>query len=761
MGIASGVTDILTTSLLGASKSFDTLKDSSSSMLDLGTQLNQLGNNLQPVLSVLSKFTGFTGVAGTATKDFASKVVEAADNAIHFQQGYFTAAGATGQFGEAIKAAGPGLMNLNKIMLENQLRVTELASATGTLPSKVTEVYKQMGMFVPDALNKTIDATDKYGQKLNAVQAVIQMSAGTGQTSTEVTKNMKQAMENYSASLEQQLEYQARISESSEKTGINYEYMSKAMSSVSDAFAGISDEGPAATAAINSNAQAVAGLSAMFKDSGMSGKASADAAADMMKNLKGMSFASKSFLSSQSGGPGGLQGGFKIEEMMREGKEKEVMQMEMDNLKKHMGGQLVTLKEAAEDNSGRAAAQLAKQNALMKSGAFGNLIGGDDNKAERLAEGMKKGLSIKDIDLGDGQNNAQDKMRRGADLLKTTDTMVNQMNVKADELKIIAGHDALDFLQKNAGATERTDRNTGQQYINDKITSVAKDGATKAAQPMQGITKQLNSLELMGAQAQQPGRAAGAALAVSNQVGQAGRGMMSATAVKQAQTSIGKAGDAPTPRNQTGSVIGATQPAQDYTQNGFIVSPTPGGNPNNLPSQQVPSQRTGSTGSSGIEGINVLYEIYRAEQYAFDIVGLTLASDNAASAAANQIVGGIGSAIGGAVGGSVGAAVGGAIASSLFGTDPSSQALSAKNIPSLAQYAFAVEMFYQGWVYRGFFDSMDIIESAEQLGLFEYNITFFVTERRGYRVNGFPWQKSAIDGPSGPSIPYSFANANF
>ncbi|CAK9252393.1 unnamed protein product [Sphagnum jensenii] len=169
----------------------------------------------------------------------------------------------------------------------------------------------------------------------------------------------------------------------------------------------------------------------------------------------------------------------------------------------------------------------------------------------------------------------------------------------------------------------------------------------------------------------------------------------------------------------------------------------------------------GSTGSSGIEGINVLYEIYRAEQYAFDIVGLTLASDNAATDAANQIVGGIGSAIGGAIGGSVGASVGGAIASSLFGTDPSSQALSARNIPSLAQYAFAVEMFYQGWVYRGFFESMEITESADQLGLFEYNINFTVTERRGYRVNNMAWQKSAINGPSGPAIPYSYANANF
>src|SRR5512135_2016378 len=44
---------------------------------------------------------------------------------------------------------------------------------------------------------------------------------------------------------------------------------------------------------------------------------------------------------------------------------------------------------------------------------------------------------------------------------------------------------------------------------------------------------------------------------------------------------------------------------------------------------------SGTTGSSGIEGINMLYEIYRAEQYAFDAVGLTLAANNASADLAN------------------------------------------------------------------------------------------------------------------------------
>ena len=47
---------------------------------------------------------------------------------------------------------------------------------------------------------------------------------------------------------------------------------------------------------------------------------------------------------------------------------------------------------------------------------------------------------------------------------------------------------------------------------------------------------------------------------------------------------------------------------------------------------------TGTTGSTGIEGINALYEIYRAEQYAFDAVALSLAANNANSDLANKII---------------------------------------------------------------------------------------------------------------------------
>ena len=175
---------------------------------------------------------------------------------------------------------------------------------------------------------------------------------------------------------------------------------------------------------------------------------------------------------------------------------------------------------------------------------------------------------------------------------------------------------------------------------------------------------------------------------------------------------------------------------------------------------------TGTTGGSGIEGIEVLYQIYRAEQYAFDAIGLSLAADNAVLGATNQLLDGVGGAVASAIGQAVGnQTVGGITGSSLaqgilgadnFGT------FAPRNITSLAQIAFGIEMYYSGQINRGYFESMNVVERADNLGLFEYTIKFIVTQQRGYRLNQFSWQRSAISGPSdndtAGGIPFSWLN---
>lgn len=165
---------------------------------------------------------------------------------------------------------------------------------------------------------------------------------------------------------------------------------------------------------------------------------------------------------------------------------------------------------------------------------------------------------------------------------------------------------------------------------------------------------------------------------------------------------------------------------------------------------------SGTTGSSGVEGINMLYEIYRAEQYSFDAVGLSLDAHNAAADVANNLVNGIGGAIGGLFGGATAQAGGAGLLSGILGMESPNNGLSNKNISSLAQLAFSVEMYYNGVVYRGYFENMTVNEKADNF-LHEYQMTFVATQRRGYRTNYLPFHKSPKEGPSQWNTSNSFS----
>jgi hypothetical protein len=145
----------------------------------------------------------------------------------------------------------------------------------------------------------------------------------------------------------------------------------------------------------------------------------------------------------------------------------------------------------------------------------------------------------------------------------------------------------------------------------------------------------------------------------------------------------------------------------------------------------------GTTGTSGIEGINVLYDIYRNEQLAFDPYALFLASKQKQDTYAGDIFG-IESALSSTDN----------FMSALVGASEEAIPQAAKQGPTLASLATRVEMYWSGEIYRGYFESFNVTESVNHLGMFNYDIVFMVTQKRGYRRNFLAWHRSAVHGPS-------------
>jgi hypothetical protein len=183
----------------------------------------------------------------------------------------------------------------------------------------------------------------------------------------------------------------------------------------------------------------------------------------------------------------------------------------------------------------------------------------------------------------------------------------------------------------------------------------------------------------------------------------------------------------------------------------------------------------GTTGTSGIEGINVLLDVYRNEQLAFDPYALYLASKNMQESTVGDVFGigstlsQMGSAFSGSVedvftgGGSAGSFFGDDGIGSLFGIAENASAQAARKPPTLASLAATVEMYWSGEVYRGFFTDFGVTESAQRIGLFDYTMSFVATQKRGLRKNFFAWHRSAVHGPSNSDpnfgTPHSFGKS--
>lgn len=152
----------------------------------------------------------------------------------------------------------------------------------------------------------------------------------------------------------------------------------------------------------------------------------------------------------------------------------------------------------------------------------------------------------------------------------------------------------------------------------------------------------------------------------------------------------------------------------------------------------------GTTGSSGIEGINVLQDVYRNEQLMFDPYALFLQAEQekADEEDFSDFLG-----------------LGGLNELDALLNPTTTATPPSRNKPTLASMAFTVELYWSGEVYRGYFKDFTVNESAQNIGLFDYTISFRATQKRGFRINFFPWHRSATYGPSDSRIdgvPHSF-----
>jgi len=145
----------------------------------------------------------------------------------------------------------------------------------------------------------------------------------------------------------------------------------------------------------------------------------------------------------------------------------------------------------------------------------------------------------------------------------------------------------------------------------------------------------------------------------------------------------------------------------------------------------------GTTGASGIEGINILRKVYRAEQDSFQQVAQMLADRVSSFSVGGNLSSLIAQGASQSGGGFASSLTGGLVTGLLGGSS------SPATLPTLGSLAVSVELYYQGWVFKGFFESFDVNESVSNgPGVFNYTMSFTVLDRRGERLNIMSYNRS-------------------
>lgn len=495
---------LLSTKIFDVSTAYNTMVTAGSSgyqsmtsqVQEVFKSIDGIPNGLNKLREAATKILGEGAVsnimkeAGSSTKALGNALqsnlmlyAESADNANKLRAGVISLMGASGGLDKLYQQSGSNLQNLNNVLSEHENALQSLSEEAGISKSTAVELYMQMGK-IPGALNQVIRASDESEQKITYLSAAAKIATATGREYSSVVSDLAVAFDQYNISGEKALVFTARSTELSSNLQTNFQNVHNYMTQTAKSFALIGNNAEASAKLVNS-------LGDSLRGTGISGASAINIVENITQKISGMTLAQKAFLSSQTGGRGGLTGGYEIDLMLRKGQLDEVFNKVKQTLTRQFGS-IATLEEAAR--SPQAAARLTQQTAILTKGPLA--IAGNQGEAYRILEAFKNGQTsgFKELanssqllgkNLDNGTNLQQktvsvlEKNRDGIERLRGQGSLVAQ-NLFEKNATVEAGGDIQQYLEmtrrtsqaRGVGAAERS----SEYIVGDRLRTNVGEG---------------------------------------------------------------------------------------------------------------------------------------------------------------------------------------------------------------------------------------------------------------------------------------------
>src|SRR5271166_447974 len=345
--------------------------------------ITSVESHIEQITDLIGKVPGLKKISG-GIENFAQNAAQGEK----LENTYIALAASTGRLNGLFSDSGKTLENLSATTAQYSKNVVNNANAVGLDAQQVLGYAATLGQ-IPGLVDTVANYSGNASDSTNGLVAAMKLMIGSGRSMKEVNDEMTEAYENIgqargalddTTSSKKEVEFFATISDTANTLGVRFQDVRTVLDQTAKDFKYVGDNTAAAATILGTYTQAL-------EKTGLTAKASTDLVGKMIGGVSQLTTAQKAFISSQSGGPGGLQGAFKIEQMMRQGKTQDVMAMAEKVMRQKMGGRIYGLDEAAQ--GGQAAAQFMKQREMVKSGIFGVGAGASNEEATRILEALR------------------------------------------------------------------------------------------------------------------------------------------------------------------------------------------------------------------------------------------------------------------------------------------------------------------------------------------------------------------------------------
>lgn len=422
-----------------ATKLTNTVTDFTTSAIksidDMGMSAADLAIAIEPMFGLINKNITGMGKLGDAGYEAGAKLTTAFSAVEPLMSKVLGQDASSFKFISALNDGASRAIGLERELINMTVAQGKVSSVT----DETTGKFIDMNNAYRDFVNMSVLAARESGQTVgsmmdlqkamasipeslnNAENAVktARIATAAGRDQLEVAKQLADMYTRLGSSQEDSIASMALIQDKAGDSKLRMEAFNQTVMTVAGSFKMLGDNTVATT-------NFVGAFDKAFQDSKISPEAMKEVITSIGEGVSRLDTAKKAFISGSTGGPGGLAGAVQMDYAIQTGHADEVIRKTMMAMQNQFGGQVVTLKDAAQNPA--LAGEFYKQIQYLTQVAG---IAKDEDQAKRILEAMKSGV----MDILKPGKGEEDKgvsldrqLARGSGLQEQTNTKLMEIH---------------------------------------------------------------------------------------------------------------------------------------------------------------------------------------------------------------------------------------------------------------------------------------------------------------------------------------------